>query len=158
MLTEDRVATAYDAHYDAVRYVTTREFRVPDADADQLIHDVFVAFIRHHAGVINDEAWLVHAARNASRNYWRDLKRTEDLPPGLTAPAPDLDGQLDLLRLLSGLSDRCRSILLHYAQGFSAEHIAQHCANSQSKKYGRNMISACVNAARAALAASKGRR
>lgn len=158
MLTEDRVTTAYDAHYDAVRYVTTREFRVPDADADQLIHDVFVAFIRHHAGIANDEAWLVHAARNACRNYWRDLKPTEDLPPGLTAPTPDLDSQLDLVRMLRGLSARCRAILIRYAQGFSAEHIALHCAGSPSKKYGRNMIAACLSAARAALAPPKGKR
>jgi DNA-directed RNA polymerase specialized sigma24 family protein len=158
MLTEDRVTTAYDAHYDAVRYITTRQFRVPDDDADQLIHDVYVAFIRHHATIANDEAWLVHAARNACRNYWRDLKRTEDLPTELIAPSPDIDGKLDLLRMLRGLSARCREILIRYAQGFSAEHIAQHCAGSQSKKYGRNMISACVNAARAALGASKGKR
>src|SRR3954447_24468836 len=51
MLTRDRVTTAYDDHYAAVRYIATREFRVPDADADQLIHDVYVAFIRHHATV-----------------------------------------------------------------------------------------------------------
>lgn len=158
MTPRDRVESAYDQHYDVVRFIATREYRLPEADADQLIHDVFLAFIRHHEGIGNDRAWLVQATRNACRNYWRDLKPTEELPPTLIGASPDLDARLDLLRLLGNLSPRCRDILARYAQGFDARHIAQHCAGSTSQKYGRNMVAACVNKARAALAAARGRR
>jgi DNA-directed RNA polymerase specialized sigma24 family protein len=155
MTTRDRVAAAYDEHYDALKYITTREFRVPDDDAEQLIHDVYLAFMRHHASIANDGGWLAQATRNACRNYWRDLKPTEELPAHLIDATPDMDARLDLVRLLSRLTERCRQILARYAEGFSAEHIARACAGSTSKRYGRNMISACLSAARAALSSKR---
>src|ERR1700756_4052007 len=80
MTTRDRVAAAYDAHYDVMRYIAAQRFRVPPSEIRPLIHDVFVRFMRATATIGDERSWLVAAVSNACRNYWRDRKPTEDLP------------------------------------------------------------------------------
>jgi len=155
MLPRDRVAAAYDAHYDVLRFIAAQRFRVPPADVRPLIHDVFVAFIRHSAAIDDERSWLVAAVSNACRNYWRDLKPTEELPD-LTDTArvgEDVSARVDVVRLLRSIPERCRTVLwLRYIDGLSPEEIAARCAASTSGGYGRQLIHRCLQTVREALA------
>jgi RNA polymerase sigma-70 factor, ECF subfamily len=154
-LTRDRVAAAYDAHYDVMRYIAAQRFHVPAADIRPLIHDVFVAFIRHGAAIGDERSWLVAAVSNACRNYWRDKKPTEALPEitDTVRMADDVGARVDVLRLLSRIPLRCRAVLwLRYIDGLSPEEIAGRCASSESGGYGRQLIHRCLRAVREALA------
>jgi RNA polymerase sigma factor (sigma-70 family) len=158
MAISDPVETAYDEHYAAVRFVAAVQFRVPDADADQLVHDVFLSFLRNHETVGDSGAWLVTSARNACISYWRKSRPTEGLPPSLLEPPRDLNARVDLLRILSSVSPRCRQILYsRFVEGASAAQIAHDSAGSTSTDYGRRLVHRCLAAARAALAKKGGR-
>lgn len=153
----ERVAAAYDSHYDVMRYIAGQRFRVPAADIRPLIHDVFVAFMRHHAAIGDDRAWLVRAVTNACMNYWRDRKPTEALPD-LTDTrelAADVSTRVDLLRLLARIPKRCRTVLwMRYVDGLSAEEIARNCSSpASSSGYGRLLVHRCLRAVRQVLAA-----
>lgn len=155
MLTRDHIAAAYDTHYDLMRYVAARRFHVPPADIRPLIHDVFIAFIRHSTAIANERSWLIAAVSNACRNYWRDKKPTEALPDvtDMARMADDVSARVDVLRLLSRIPLRCRAVLwLRYVDGLSAEEIAGRCASSESGGYGRQLIHRCLRAVREALA------
>lgn len=156
-MTRERVAAAYDEHYEVMRYIAAQRFRVPPADVRALIHDVFVAFIRHNAAVGDDRAWLVRATTNACLNYWRDKKPTDPLPELMDTReyAADVGARVDLLRLLARIPKRCQTVLwLRYVDGLSPEEIAQKCASSASSGgYGRLLVHRCLRAVREALAA-----
>jgi DNA-directed RNA polymerase specialized sigma24 family protein len=77
MTPRDRAAAAYNAHYEAMRFIAAQKFGVPQADVRPLIHDVFLAYMRHVAVIGDDRGWLVTATRNACMNYWRDKKPGE---------------------------------------------------------------------------------
>ncbi|HYC92522.1 MAG TPA: sigma-70 family RNA polymerase sigma factor [Thermoanaerobaculia bacterium] len=158
MATPDPVETAYAKHYAAVHFIAAVQFRIPAADADQLVHDVFLAFLRHHETVGDSGAWLVASARNACISYWRKAKPTEGLPPSLPEPPRDLNARVDLLRILASVSPRCRQILYsRFVEGASAAQIARDCSGSTSSDYGRRLVHRCLTAARAALAKKAGR-
>jgi len=158
MANPDPVQTAYDQHYAAVRFVAAVQFRIPAADADQLVHDVFLSFLRHHETVGDSGAWLVTTARNACISYWRKSRPTEGLPPSLLEPPRDLNARVDLLRILSSVSARCRQVLYsRFVEGASAAQIAHDCSGSTSSGYGRRLVHRCLTAARAALAKKVGR-
>ena len=156
-MTRDRVAAAYDEHYDVMRYIAAQRFRVPPGDVRPLIHDVFVAFIRHSDAIADERGWLVQAVTNACRNYWRDRKPTEPLAD-LTDAAQvveDASIRIDVLRLLERIPKRCQAVLwLRYVDGLSPEEIAHRCAASASAGYGRLLIHRCLRAVREALAAT----
>lgn len=157
MTTRDRVAAAYDAHYDVMRYIAAQRFRVPPSDIRPLIHDVFVRFIHHNPTIGDERSWLVTAVSNACRNYWRDRKPTEALPDITDTRrfAEDVSARVDVLRLLARIPKRCQRVLwLRYVDGLSPEEIASQCAASASGGYGRQLIHRCLRAVREALAAT----
>jgi len=155
MPTRDRVAAAYDAHYDVLRFIAARRFHVPTADIRPLIHDVFVSFMRHSEGIGDERGWLVTAVCNACRNYWRDRKPAEELPELSDSArlAEDVGARIDVARLLRCVPPRCRTVLwLRYIDGLSTEEIAKRCASSRSGGYGRQLVHRCLEAVRRALA------
>jgi RNA polymerase sigma factor (sigma-70 family) len=158
----DRIAAAYDAHYDVLRFIASQKFNVPNGDVRPLLHDVFVSYMRHSAIIADDRSWLVTTTKNACRNYWRDHKPTEPIPETLLDPrhlADDVSARVDVARLLRRLPQRCRTVLwLRYVDGVGTEEIAHRCAASDSAGYGRQLVHRCLRAAREALACLKGTR
>ena len=153
----ERVAAAYDAHYEALRAIAAHGFRVPAADVRPLIHDVFVAYMRHVSAIGDDRGWLITATRNACLNYWRDAKPgSELLEDGLpddsrTALSDEVAVRLDLRRVLRRLHPRCREALWRrYVLGAEPGDIAVDLENKRAN--GRQMIHRCLQAAREALA------
>ena len=151
-----RVAAAYDAHYDVLRFVAAQKFRIPGPDVRPLIHDVFVAYMRHASVIGDDRSWLVAALMNACRNYWRDRKPSEPMPDPLVDPrvlAEDVSARLDVVRVLRRVPKRCREVLwLRYVDGCAPDEIAFRCATSSSAPYGRKLVHQCLRAAREAVA------
>jgi len=150
----DRAAAAYDAHYEAMRFIAAQKFGVPLADVRPLIHDVFLAYLRHAAVIGDDRGWLVTATKNACMNYWRDKKQSEPLPDVLVDPgtlAGDVDTRLDLARVFRRLPKHCRGVLWRrYVDGADPSEIALEL--SKKRTYGRQIIHRCLRAAREALA------
>jgi RNA polymerase sigma factor (sigma-70 family) len=144
MTAGNRATEAYDRLYETMRFIAARKFNIPHEDVQPLIHDVFIAFLRHEAEIGDDRQWLVTAVCNASRNYLRDRRPTEPLPETLTDPrrlADDIAARLDLAKLLAHLPIRCRRVLwLRYVDGLDPLQIAAHCASSESAGYGRHPL------------------
>lgn len=154
---QDRVGAAYDAHYDLLRFIATRRFRVPIGDVRPIIHDVFVAYLRHQAAIGDPRTWLVTAICNACRNYWRDKKDGEPVPDTLRDPrelAERVAARVDVARLLAAIPSECRTLLaLRFIEGLDAAEIATRCAIKAGNA--RVRVHRCLEALRDALA--KGR-
>jgi RNA polymerase sigma factor (sigma-70 family) len=150
----ERAAAAYDAHYEALRFIAAQKFRVPAADVRPLIHDVFVAYMRHAARIGDDRGWLITATRHACQNYWRDAKPGTPLPDALLDPhtlRDDVAVRLDLARLLRGVPKRCMQVLRRrFVDGAAPGEIAAEL--SKKRTYGRQIVHRCLKAAREALA------
>jgi DNA-directed RNA polymerase specialized sigma24 family protein len=146
----ERVAAAYHAHYDALRYIAAQRFRVPSADVRPLIHDVFVAYMRHVAAIGDDRGWLITATKHACLKYWRDAKPGTSLPDedaflplDTCALRDDVAVRLDLARVLRRVPKRCRDVLWRrYVDGADPGDIAAALSK----------IHRCLRAAREALA------
>jgi RNA polymerase sigma factor (sigma-70 family) len=159
LLRSERVEAAYRAHYDLLRFIAARRFRIPADEVGGIIHDVFVSFIRSEAKVgrsLSDErAWLVGGVCNASRYYWRK-HRGEELPPDIdqyvapAAVAEDAMSRLLLADVLRSLPERCRNLLRkRYSEGYTPDEIA--VIASLARGSAKNLISKCLLAARAAF-------
>jgi len=150
----ERAAAAYDAHYETMRFIAAQKFRVPVADVRPLIHDVFVAYMRHIARIGDDRAWLITATKHACMNYWRDAKPATPLPDELFDSkvfADDVAVRLDLARIFRRVPTHCRTVLWRrYVDGIDPGDIAAEL--SRKRSYGRQIIHRCLRAAREALA------
>jgi RNA polymerase sigma factor (sigma-70 family) len=114
----------YRAHASLLRRIATRKFGVPPADAEPLVHDVFIDYLAHPQNVRSDlRAYLIASICNASRNYWR-AKKSEcnvfDEAP-LHEPIAESKDLLDELmesqlaaEVLLNLDSRCREVLRRY--------------------------------------------
>jgi len=159
LLRSERVEAAYRAHYDLLRFIAARRFRIPADEVCGIIHDVFVSFIRHEAKVArspsDERAWLIGGVCNASRYYWRK-HRGEELPPDVeeyvdpTSVADDAITRLFLADVLRRLPERCRELLRkRYSEGYTPDEIAEMA--SLARGSAKNLISKCLLAARAAF-------
>jgi RNA polymerase sigma factor (sigma-70 family) len=154
-----RAEAAYRAHYDLLRFIVARRFKIPADEVCGVIHDVFVSFIRHEAKVtqstVDERAWLIGGVCNASRYYWRK-HRGEELPADIeeyidpTAVADDAITRLLLADVLRRLPERCRDLLRkRYSEGYTPDEIAT--MESLARGSARNLISKCLLAARSAF-------
>ncbi len=121
----DSIDAIYLDHALLLRRVAIRKFNVPPADAEGLVHDVFINYLVGRRVVAGDlRAYLVAAICNACRNYWRSRRSEErvfasdECAAADAAIADDLIEGLEL-RLLIGsilarLGARCRDVLRRY--------------------------------------------
>jgi Sigma-70 region 2 len=72
--------TLYRRHRTLLISVAVGRFRVPEGDAENLIHEVLLTFVQHPKRIAHAWEWLVAAISNASRHYWRAHGRTPALP------------------------------------------------------------------------------
>lgn len=61
----------YNAHAPLLRAVALRRFRIPAADVDALVHDVFASCFVNAPNVEEPRRYVLGAICNASRQYWR---------------------------------------------------------------------------------------
>ncbi|HUP46505.1 MAG TPA: sigma-70 family RNA polymerase sigma factor [Thermoanaerobaculia bacterium] len=135
--------------------VACRKFRVPDADAEGLLQEVFLSFLQTGAQIDNVRAWLVAAICNASRHYWRSQGRSEPLPedylehsdPGSHSLPEKRATEMTIQQALGYLQPRCRETLkLHYFDGRSASEVARELETTT--RYAEKLIHNCLKRVR----------
>ena len=149
------VGVLYENYRDLLLHVACRKFRVPESDAENLMQEVFLAYMQTEARVENTKAWLVAAMCNASRHYWRQQARTESLPDDISDHSdPVSHGLADhfavtltLRKALRYLQPRCRETLyLHYYEGRSAVDVAREM--DTTSRYAEKLIHNCLKRVR----------
>jgi RNA polymerase sigma factor (sigma-70 family) len=150
----DRATAAYVAHYDLLRFIAARKFGVPEPEVENVVHDVFLAYLRHASQIRDDRSWLVAAVCNGSRAYWRAAAReplpAEALPSVRAAAAEGSASWLDARALLARLPARCRELLrLRFYDGYSPKELAAHYRTTIG--YAKVRLHRCMKAARALL-------
>ena len=149
------VGVLYESYRDLLLHVACRKFRVPESDAENLMQEVFLAYMQTEARVENTKAWLVAAMCNASRHYWRVQSRTESLPDDIsdhTDPmshgvADQFAISMTLRKALRYLQPRCRETLyLHYYEGRSAIDVAREL--DTTSRYAEKLIHNCLKRVR----------
>src|SRR3954447_490678 len=77
------VEAFYFEHRPVLMYVAAVKLRVPDADAEALVHEAMISLLTTRAAIVNVRAWLVAAVSNGSRHYWRRRAHLDALPPDM---------------------------------------------------------------------------
>lgn len=135
--------------------VACRKFRVPDADAEGLIQEVFLSFLQTGTRIDNVKAWLVAAVCNASRHYWRTQGKLDQLPDDYTEQSDPRSNallekhamELTIQKALGYLQPRCRETLrLHYFEGRSASEVGREL--DTTTRYAEKLIHNCLKRVR----------
>jgi RNA polymerase sigma-70 factor (ECF subfamily) len=121
--------------------------RIPAQDADDLLQETLLIMVSKAGTIRSPEAWILATLANRCIIYWRryrnrlwdqvDTAILELLADG-EAPAQEREElRFDLESLLSGMPERCRSLLrLRYGLGCSAAETAErlgYCKSSIRK-------------------------
>jgi RNA polymerase sigma factor (sigma-70 family) len=157
------IGAVYRHHYGLLWSIAAEKFRLPQPDAENIVHDVFVTFVRQHANVRNQRAWLVSAVCDASRTYWRRQGKVtlEELPTDkpVEGTAARLDviasARFDTSVIMSNLTGRCRELLsLHYWDELTATEISRIFGTTE--RYAKLMLHRCLAAARRVMTQKSG--
>lgn len=124
------VAVLYREFGAALCGLMQNRFGVPEEDAENLLHDIFETLLRSQSAVANEKKWLVGAACNASRYYWRQQKEQVDVAEETTIGSK-VDVDVTLEQILGRLPERASEVLrLKYLEGLSGDEIAERYGTS----------------------------
>ncbi len=148
------VEETYESLQPLLRYVVCAKYRIPPTDAENIIQEIFLDLLIHRERIQDRKKWLIGAACNSSKHYWRiqsrsssDTEREEAIDP--KAVERQFILLHDLRRVLAKLDDRCRGVLkCHYVQGYSLAELA--VTLSTSTEYVKTMLHRCRQHARTA--------
>lgn len=140
-----------------------RHYQIPAQDAEDLIQEIFVSFVRHFRTVQSPEAWLTNALKYQCLLYWRKRRKQlyqavdagllEILAEHQTPEAERADRVRDVEKLLGRIPRRCREVLrLRYGLGFTPREVAGKLGYQRSSV--SNIVRRCVATLTAKLLAS----
>lgn len=152
--TASDVETCYRDNHDLIVFIVGRKFKVPQAEVENLVQEVFLAYVANAGRVSNVRPWLVAVACNAARTYWRNHERSSALPHHDEVHAPHSGDLADLYlrnltirQMLGQLGDRQRMLLhLHYYEGLTAREIAERLRTTH--RYVEKLLHGSVTTAR----------
>ncbi len=102
--------------------------RVPYSDAEDLVQEVFVSAYRSLSGLRDESAfgpWLVRIARNKTSEYFRRLRKTEELTDEFDQPHVPIDEANEALRVIASLPDTySETLILRLVEGMTGPEIA----------------------------------
>ena len=106
--------------------------RVPRADADDLVQDVFVAALERLQTLRNGEAvgaWLAAIARNRVTDFLRTRPALVELPADLAARDDPRRAEVaEVLRAIRSLPEAFREpLVLRLVEGMNGQEIADRC-------------------------------
>lgn len=104
--------------------------RMPRADADDLMQDVFVTALERLATLSDVEkvgAWLATLARNRAIDVWRSKPHLARLPQVSSTTQPPRAEVGEVLAVIRSLPEAYReSLVLRLVEGLSGPEIAEH--------------------------------
>jgi RNA polymerase sigma factor (sigma-70 family) len=155
----------YEQYFDLLMQIAVFKFQVPDSDAEALVHDVLMSYLRKAASVIDLRPWLIGAICYASRHYWRLNGRTvgadmelefERADPASLRIVDSLPDQLAARQALECLTPRCQQVLhMRYFEGCTVAEVATRLG--VKPKSAQKLITKCLRRAER-LYGEKGRR
>lgn len=161
---EEQFEAVYVRYFDLLVRLAIFKFRVPDADAESLAHDVLMTYLRKQQFVVDLRPWLIGAICYASRHYWRqigksfpanhdsDLERPDPASVRILDSLPD---QLAAREALECLPRRYREILeMRYFEGCTVAEVANRLG--VKPRYAQKLIGKCLRRAEL-LYTSKGK-
>jgi RNA polymerase sigma factor (sigma-70 family) len=133
----DALEALYHEHRTLLLYIATHKFRVPDQEAEAVLHDVFLSYMLKETVVENARSWLVAATCNACRTWLRRRLRITELPPDIADRLLSPGDEESVIRTqmlretLARLTAKQREILRrHYYEGETAREIATSTGRS----------------------------
>jgi RNA polymerase sigma factor (sigma-70 family) len=145
----------YERYFGLLVDIATFKFQVPETEAETLVHDVLISYLRKSATVLDLRAWLIGAICFASRHYWRLNGRTVGADPESNLDRIDpaslhildsLPDQLAARQALECMSPRCQQVVyMRYFEGFSIAEVAERLG--VKPKYAQKVISKCLRRA-----------
>ena len=146
----------YVKHYDFLVSIAVRKFGVPTSEADTLVHEVFLSYLKRRREVHDVHSWLLGGICHASRYYWRQYGRTGETveiealfdreDPSSHDIRNELPNALTARAVLEALPPRYRAILrLRYYDGCSIAEIAETLG--VKPKYAQKLVSKCIKKA-----------
>jgi len=145
----------YERYFGLLVEIATFKFQVPETEAETLVHDVLISYLRKSATVLNLRAWLIGAICFASRHYWRLNGRTvgadpesklDRIDPASRRILDSLPDQLAARQALECMSPRCQEVVyMRYFEGFSIAEVAERLG--VKPKYAQKLISKCLRRA-----------
>ena len=155
---QEAFAEVYETHVRLMRLIAVRDFRVPFADAESIVHDIFMRYLSN-PGVVRGELkpYFRGAVRNECLEYWRkqqreqavfcDVDEERDIPSDETLLSDTIALRLAMAETLSRLRPRCRNALrsFHY-EGKSMSDVAAEL--DVAPLYVRQLLHHCRKSAR----------
>jgi RNA polymerase sigma factor (sigma-70 family) len=156
---QEAFAEVYERHVRLMRLIAVRDFRVPFADAEAIVHDIFMHYFSN-PGVVRGELkpYFRGAVRNECLEYWRkrqreqtvfcDVDDVEDESAGVEVLMSDtIAVRLAVAETMARLRPRCRDALrcFHY-EGKSMRDVAAEL--DVAPLYVRQLLHHCRKAAR----------
>src|SRR5215210_8087365 len=78
---EQAFEAIYGQYFDLLAQIAVFKFQVPDSEAETLVHDVLIGYLRKSETIVQLRPWLSGAICYASRHYWRLNGRILDGDP-----------------------------------------------------------------------------
>ena len=152
---DEHFEALYEQYFDLLRQIAVRKFRVPDPDAEALVHDVLLSYLRLSATIGELRGWLIGAICHASRHYWRLNGRTiatdqdeelDRIDPASMRILDSLPDQLAAREALERLSPRYQQVLhMRYFEGCTIPEIAKRLG--VKAKYAQKLVTKCLRRA-----------
>ena len=157
---QEAFAEIYETHARLMRLIAVRDFRVPFADAEAIVHDIFMHYFSN-PGVVRGELkpYFRGAVRNECLEYWRKRHREQTVFCDVSDVEGEVSGEETLMsdtiavrlavaETLARLRPRCRDALrcFHY-EGKSMRDVAAEL--DVAPLYVRQLLHHCRKAARA---------
>lgn len=145
----------YGQYFDLLAQIAVFKFQVPDSEAETLVHDVLMSYLRKSQDIIELRPWLIGAICHASRHYWRLNGRTvgteaelelDRVDPASLRILDSLPDQIAAREALDCLAPRCREILhMRYFEGCTVAEVASRLG--VKTKYAQKLITKCLRRA-----------
>lgn len=145
----------YDDYFDLLVQISVHKFRVPDSEAETLVHDVLLTYLRRSELIVDLRGWLVGAICHASRHYWRLNGRTvpaesdielDRIDPKSLRILDSLPAQLAAREALERLSPRYQHVLhMRFFEGCTVPEIAQRLG--VKTKAAQKLLTRCLRRA-----------
>src|ERR1700686_5358810 len=119
---QEAFAEVYESHVRLMRLIAVRDFRVPFADAESIVHDIFMHYFTN-PGVVRGELkpYFRGAVRNECLEYWRkqqreqavfcDVDEERDIPSDEPLLSDTIALRLAIAETFSRLRPGCRNAL-----------------------------------------------